>query len=85
VVGSLQDRGLLDLVFRNPDAVNDDVATAMQPPLAAVESEESVDEVFTALSGGSAAVVVATRGKPTGMLTRSDLLEYLAHGRDNSN
>jgi hypothetical protein len=23
-------------------------------------------------------VVVATRGKPTGMLTRSDLLEYLA-------
>jgi hypothetical protein len=28
--------------------------------------------------------VVATRGKPTGMLTRSDLLEYLAHGRSNS-
>jgi cystathionine beta-synthase len=84
VVGSLQDRGLLDLVFRNPDAVNDDVATAMQPPLAAVESEESVDEVFAALSGGSAAVVVATRGRPTGMLTRSDLLEYLAHGRGNS-
>ena len=40
--------------------------------------------IFAALSGGSAAVVVATRGKPTGMLTRSDLLEYLAHGRGNS-
>src|SRR3954453_23633007 len=36
VVGSLQERGLLDLVFRNPDALNDDVAAAMQPPLAAV-------------------------------------------------
>jgi cystathionine beta-synthase len=82
VVGSLQERGLLDLVFRNPDALNDEVAAAMQPPLAAVEAEESVDEVFAALSGGSAAVVVASDGKPTGMLTRSDLLEYLAHGRN---
>ena len=84
VVGSLQERGLLDLVFRNPDALNEEVAAAMQPPLAAVEAEESLDEVFAALSGGSPAVVVATRGRPTGMLTRSDLLEYLAHGRKNS-
>jgi cystathionine beta-synthase len=84
VVGSLQERGLLDLVFRNPDALNEEVATAMQPPLAAVEADESVDEVFAALSGGSAAVVVASEGKPAGMLTRSDLLEYLAHGRSNS-
>jgi cystathionine beta-synthase len=84
VVGSLQERGLLDLVFRNPDALNEEVAAAMQPPLAAVEAEESVDEVFAALSGGSAAVVVASGGKPTGMLTRSDLLEYLAHGRGDS-
>jgi cystathionine beta-synthase len=84
VVGSLQERGLLDLVFRNPDALNEDVAAAMQPPLAAVEADESLDEVFSALSGGSPAVVVATRGRPTGMLTRSDLLEYLAHGRRNS-
>jgi cystathionine beta-synthase len=84
VVGSLQERGLLDLVFRNPDALNEEVASAMQPPLAAVEAEESVDEVFAALSGGSAAVVVASLGKPTGMLTRSDLLEYLAHGRRNA-
>ncbi|HET7808551.1 MAG TPA: cystathionine beta-synthase [Gaiellaceae bacterium] len=84
VVGSLQERGLLDLVFRNPDALNEEVAAAMQPPLAAVEAEESLDEVFAALSGGSPAVVVATRGTPTGMLTRSDLLEYLAHGRSNA-
>jgi cystathionine beta-synthase len=84
VVGSLQERGLLDLVFRNPDALGEEVAAAMQPPLAAVEAEESLDEVFSALSGGSPAVVVATRGQPTGMLTRSDLLEYLARGRSNA-
>ncbi|MGZ4280508.1 MAG: cystathionine beta-synthase [Gaiellaceae bacterium] len=79
LVGSLEERGLLDRVFRDPEAVNEDVAAAMQPPLAAVEADDSVDEVFAALTGGSAAVVVASGGKPTGMLTRSDLLEYLAH------
>jgi len=84
VVGSLQERGLLDLVFRNPDALGEGVAAAMQPPLAAVEADESLDAVFSALSGGSPAVVVATRGKPTGMLTRSDLLEHLARGRQNA-
>jgi cystathionine beta-synthase len=84
VVGSLQERGLLDLVFRNADALGEEVAAAMQPPLAAVEADELLDEVFSALSGGSPAVVVATRGQPTGMLTRSDLLEYLAHARGNS-
>ena len=84
VVGSLQERGLLDLVFRNPDALGEGVAVVMQSPLAAVEADESLDAVFTALSGDSPAVVVATRGKPTGMLTRSDLLEYLARGRQNA-
>ncbi|MDX6505774.1 MAG: cystathionine beta-synthase [Gaiellaceae bacterium] len=81
VVGSLQERGLLDLVFRNPDALNEEVAAAMQPPLTAVEAEESLDEVVSALSSGSPAVVVATGGRPAGMLTRSDLLEYLSRGR----
>jgi cystathionine beta-synthase len=82
VIGSLQERGLLDRVFRNPDSLNEDVAAAMGPPLGAVEANESIDQVFTEMSGGSAAVVVARAGRPTGMLTRADLLEYLAHHRD---
>jgi cystathionine beta-synthase len=81
IVGSLQERGLLDRIFRNPDALNEDVAAAMQPPLAAVDSDETVDTVFSAMTNGSPAVVVASAGKPAGMLTRSDLLEYLAHHR----
>jgi cystathionine beta-synthase len=82
IVGSLQERGLLDLVFKNPDALNEDVAQAMQPPLAAVEASESVDEVFTTFAGGTPAVVVSQKGHPLGVLTRADLLEYLAHGRN---
>jgi cystathionine beta-synthase len=79
VIGSLQDRALLERVFGNPDALHEDVAAAMQPPLSAIDIEQSVDEVFAALTGSRNAVVVARAGIPVGVLTRSDLLEYLAH------
>jgi cystathionine beta-synthase len=81
VIGSLQDRALLDLVFKNADALHEDVAVAMQGPLVAVEADASVDEIVTALTGGTNAVVVADAGRPVGVVTRSDLLEYLAHAR----
>jgi cystathionine beta-synthase len=81
VIGSLQDRDLLDRVFKNPDALHEDVASAMQPPLAAVETDVTLDEVFATLTGRTNAVVIANKGRPVGVLTRSDLLEYLAHQR----
>ena len=79
VIGSLQDRDLLERVFKNADALHEDVAGVMQGPLAAVEAEASVDDIVTALTGGSNAVVVAEAGRPVGVVTRSDLLDYLAH------
>src|SRR5881398_651251 len=84
VIGSLQDRDLLDRVFKNPDALHEDVANAMQPPLATIDVGDSLDEVFPTLTGRTNAVVVAREGRPIGMITRSDLLEYLAHQRGNS-
>ena len=84
VVGSLQDRDLLDRVFKNPDALHEDVANAMQPPLATIDAGDSLDEVFPTLTGRTNAVVVARDGRPVGVITRSDLLEYLAHQRGNS-
>jgi cystathionine beta-synthase len=84
VVGSLQDRDLLDRVFKNPDALHEDVANAMQPPLATIDAGDSLDEVFPTLTGRTNAVVVAQQGRPVGVITRSDLLEYLAHQRRDS-
>jgi cystathionine beta-synthase len=81
VIGSLQDRALLERVFTNPDMLHEDVANAMQPPLGAIEASATLDEVFATLTGGTNAVVVARDGKPVGVLTRSDLLEFLAHQR----
>jgi cystathionine beta-synthase len=84
VIGSLQDRNLLDRVFKNPDALHEDVAAAMQPPLATVEFDATLDEIFATLTGSTNAVLVARDGKPVGVLTRSDLLEYLAHRRSHA-
>jgi cystathionine beta-synthase len=81
IVGSISERSLLDRVFRNPDALNDDVAVAMQPPLATVDAGASVDEVFAELTGSGGAVVVGRAGKPVAIITRSDLLEFLAARR----
>ena len=85
VVGSIQERSLLDRVFKSADALNDDVAVAMQPPLAIVDVLASLDEVFADLSGPNAAVVVGAAGRPAAILTRSDLLEFLAHQRTQIN
>ena len=82
IVGSLQDRDLLERVFRDPDALHEDVAGAMQPPLATVEASASVDEIVAALTAGANAVLVVENGRPTGVVTRSDLLEYLAQVSD---
>jgi cystathionine beta-synthase len=81
LIGSLNERGLLDRVFKHPDSLGDEVAAAMGPPLPAVDANDSLDEVFADLTGGGAAVVVVRGGIPLAVLTRSDLLEYLAHGR----
>jgi len=81
VIGSLQDRALLERVFTNPDILHEDVAAAMQPPLAAVEATATLDDVFATLTAGGNAVVVAREGRPVGVMTRSDVLEYLAHAR----
>src|SRR3989475_12425931 len=51
VIGSLNERSLLDRVFKSPDALGEDVSSAMQPPLAAVDVGDSVDQVFADLSG----------------------------------
>ena len=81
IVGSLHERGLLDRVFKNADALNEDVAVAMQPPLATVDARASLDDVFADLSGSATAVVVGLNGRPVAILTRSDLLEYLSFRR----
>jgi cystathionine beta-synthase len=77
-VGSIRERTLLDRIFRDPDSLQADVAEVMGPPFPMVEFDEPLEVAFAELQH-SPAVVVAKKGEALGILTRSDLLEFLAH------
>jgi cystathionine beta-synthase len=79
-VGSIRDRELLERVFRDPDALQSDVAEVMAPPIPMVEWDEPVEAAFAELEH-QPAVLVAKSGQVLGVLTRSDLLDFLAHRR----
>jgi cystathionine beta-synthase len=78
LVGSIRERNLLDRIFRDPDALQADVAEVMAPPLPLVESAEPIEVAFERLQQAPA-VIVTHDGRSLGVLTRSDLLEFLAH------
>jgi cystathionine beta-synthase len=80
IVGSIQERDLLDRIFRDPDALQADVAEVMGPPLPLADGGDPVEVAFEQLQKAPA-VVVAAGGRTLGVLTRSDLLEFLAHRR----
>lgn len=78
-VGSITEKGLLDRAFRDPSIVDRTVGEVMDRPLPFVDVTSSLDEAFSMLSDGSSAVI-ATRGdRPVGVVTKLDVLEYLAH------
>jgi cystathionine beta-synthase len=81
VVGSLQERSLLVRIYRDPGVVAEAVAAAMDPPFRTMPADAPVEEAFEALLGGDPAVVVIEGAAAIGMVTRADLLEFVAHHR----
>ena len=79
IIGSIHERSLLDRVFRDGDAIDREVAEVMDEPLPIVQLSEGVDAMFRNLSKGAEAIVVAEGTKPTAVLSRADLLEFLAN------
>jgi len=81
IVGSLQERSLLDRLFRDPGVVAEPVAHAMDPPFTLVPADAPLEEAFAHLVRGEAAVLAVDGERPVGVVTRSDLLEFVAHHR----
>jgi cystathionine beta-synthase len=78
VVGSIQERTLLDRIYRDPSVVTTSVSTAMDPPFARVAAGAPIEEAFEALLGGEPALMIVEGELPVGVITRSDLLEFVA-------
>jgi len=79
IVGSVSEKGLLDRAYRDPTVVERTVGEVMDPPLPTIDLAASLDDAFGLLSGGAPAVVPVSDRRPAGVLTKLDLLEYLAH------
>lgn len=81
VAGSVQERGLLGHLFQNPDALNAKISTVMDGPFPLVDANEEVERVVPMLASGAPAVLVQRDGAIIGVVTRADVLEYVAHHR----
>ena len=77
VVGSVRERALLEIVFADGSLLDRPVSEVMGLPLPTVGSGEAVDAAVEALERGSA-VLVVDAGHPIGILTRSDVLDFLS-------
>jgi cystathionine beta-synthase len=77
VVGSVVERELLDALFAGRARLGDPLERHMSPPLPVVGAGEPVAAAVAALQDADAAVVLDD-GKPSGIITRQDLLGYLA-------
>ena len=76
VVGAVEEKALLDALFTGRAHLADALEGHMSAPLPIVGSGETVDVAVAELEKADA-VVVHVDGKPAGVLTRQDLLEYL--------
>jgi cystathionine beta-synthase len=79
LVGSISERSLLEKAYRDPTIVERTVGEVMEGPLPLVDSSATLDEAFALLSGGASALVAIRAEQPAGVVTKLDLLEYLAH------
>jgi cystathionine beta-synthase len=78
VVGSLDERTLLDQVFSGAASMADSVGSLVAPPLPLIGVNEAVGAARSAL-GEANALLVTDEGKPVSVITRADLLAFLSH------
>ncbi len=77
VAGAVIERHVLDALFAGKVHLADPVEMIMSAPLPMVGAGESVGSAIDALQDSDALLVVED-GKPTGVITRQDVLSYLA-------
>ena len=79
VSGSVSERVLLDALYAGKARLADPVGDHMSAPLQAIGSNEPVSIAVAALENADA-LLVQEDGRPVGVVTRQDLLSFLARG-----
>ncbi len=78
VVGTVLDGDLLRLALQDPEALERPVRGVMAEPLPLVESTAPVGDATRLLASRTPAVLVRDGGKVVGILTRFDMLQFVA-------
>jgi cystathionine beta-synthase len=81
IVGSVQERTMLDRVFREPALVDATVERVMEAPFPIVQANEDVERLYAELAGGVPALLAVDEDRPVSVITKADLLEFIAHQR----
>jgi len=79
VAGSVSERVLLDALYAGTARLADPVGDHMSAPLQPIGSNEPVSVAIAALEKADA-LLVQEDGRPVGVVTRQDLLSFLARG-----
>ena len=77
VAGSVSERALLDALYAGKAKLSDPVERHMEESLPSIGSNEPVADAVAALENADA-LLVQEDGKPVGVVTRQDLLTYIA-------
>lgn len=77
VVGAVSERDLLEALYAGSARLTDAVERHMSDPLTTIGAGEPATAAVEALHGADA-VLVQEEGKPVGVLTRHDLLGFIA-------
>jgi cystathionine beta-synthase len=78
LIGSLREEILMKALLEKPKMYDDFVGKVMEKPFPIVEPGSDLDRVYKLLLRGSPAVVVGKENRLEGIITRIDVIEYLA-------
>ena len=80
VVGTLEEGDVLKSVLADPASLEKPLDSIMGPPLPVVGADEPADVVTKLLASRNAAVLVKLDGAVNGIVTRFDMLQFIAGG-----
>ncbi len=78
VVGTASETALLGAALESPERMQATVATVMEPPLPTVAADETLEAVGRLLAERNSAVLVEENATVIGIVSRFDMIEYLA-------
>ncbi|HEY6952516.1 MAG TPA: cystathionine beta-synthase [Bacteroidota bacterium] len=77
-VGSVEESDLMSAALGNPALFDTPVHKVMTPPFPTLHIDELINQAITLMSKKHSALLVEEEGKIVGILTRFDVIEYMA-------